>query len=48
MLYNFESRALFGLASWDLNALRSCFPSSSALLELREPGDLLDLEFLAV
>jgi hypothetical protein len=47
VLYNMEARALFGLASWDLNGTPKVFPRSfSALLALREDGDLLDLEWL--
>jgi glycosyltransferase involved in cell wall biosynthesis len=47
VLYNFEARALFGLASWDVNGTPKAFPRSfSQLLELREDGDLLDLEWL--
>jgi glycosyltransferase involved in cell wall biosynthesis len=47
VLYNFEARALFGLASWDVNGTPKVFPREfSALFELREDGDLLDLEWL--
>ena len=47
--YNFEARALFGLASWDVNGTPKVFPRSfSRLLELREDGDLLDLEWLVM
>lgn len=45
--YNLEARALFGLASWDINGTPKVFPRSfTPLLALREPGDLLDLEWL--
>jgi len=47
VIYNFEARALFGLASWDLNGTPKVFPRSfGALFELREQGDLVDLEWL--
>jgi glycosyltransferase involved in cell wall biosynthesis len=47
VLYNFEARALFGLASWDLNGTPKVFPRTfHRLLELNEDGDLLDLEWL--
>ena len=47
VLYNFEARALFGLASWDLNGTPKVFPREhTQLLELGESGDLIDLEFL--
>ena len=45
--YNLEARALFGLASWDLNGTPKVFPRSfQPLLELTELGDLIDLEWL--
>lgn len=47
VLYNFEARTLFGLASWDINGTPKVFPREMAvLLELQEDGDLLDLEWL--
>jgi glycosyltransferase involved in cell wall biosynthesis len=47
VVYNLEARALFGLASWDINGTPKVFPRSfTPLLELQEPGDLLDLEWL--
>jgi glycosyltransferase involved in cell wall biosynthesis len=47
VLYNFEARALFGLASWDINGTPKIFPRAfDRLLELREEGDLYDLEWL--
>jgi hypothetical protein len=47
VLYNFQCRALFGLPTWDINGTPKVFPRSMpALLELREAGDLIDLEFL--
>ncbi len=48
VLYNLEARALFGLASWDLNGTPKVFPREfGQLLQLQEDGDLLDLEWLA-
>lgn len=47
VIYNMEARALFGLASWDVNGTPKVFPRSlSALSALQEDGDLLDLEWL--
>jgi glycosyltransferase involved in cell wall biosynthesis len=47
VLYNFEAKALFGLASWDVNGTPKVFPREFAgLLALAEGGDLLDLEWL--
>ncbi len=47
VLYNFEARALFKLASWDVNGTPKVFPRTChELLELHEAGDLLDLEWL--
>jgi len=47
VVYNLEARALFGLASWDINGTPKVFPRSfRPLLDLAEPGDLLDLEWL--
>lgn len=49
VLYNFEARALFGLASWDVNGTPKVFPRGfGELLALREDGDLLDLEWLVM
>lgn len=49
VLYNFEARALFGLASWDVNGTPKVFPREfGELLAIREDGDLLDLEWLVV
>lgn len=47
VLYNLEVRALFGLASWDVNGTPKVFPRQFApLLALQEDGDLIDAEFL--
>ena len=47
VLYNLEVRALFDLASWDVNGTPKIFPRSfDALSALRDDGDLLDLEWL--
>jgi glycosyltransferase involved in cell wall biosynthesis len=46
LLYNLECRNLFDLAYWDINGTPKVFPRSFApLMDLREPGDLIDLEF---
>ena len=47
VIFNLEARALFGLASWDINGTPKVFPRSfDDLLRLEESGDLIDLEFL--
>jgi glycosyltransferase involved in cell wall biosynthesis len=49
LIYNLESRALFDLATWDINGTPKVFPRSfDHLLTLRSDDDLIDLEFLAV
>jgi glycosyltransferase involved in cell wall biosynthesis len=49
LLYNLECRYLFDLAYWDINGTPKVFPRSFApLMELREDGDLIDLEFNAI
>lgn len=48
LLYNLECRALFDLSCWDVNGTPKVFPRRfDALLHLREPGDLVDAEFVA-
>ncbi len=47
VIYNLEVRALFGLASWDVNGTPKVFPRQfGELLELNEHGDLIDVEWL--
>jgi glycosyltransferase involved in cell wall biosynthesis len=47
LLYNLECRALFNMASWDVNGTPKLFPRSfHKLLELRSTGDLVDAEFM--
>lgn len=47
LLYNLECRALFNMASWDINGTPKLFPRSfHKLLELRSTGDLVDAEFM--
>lgn len=49
LLYNLEVRALFNLAYWDVNGTPKIFPRSfRKLLELTEPGDLIDAEFCVI
>jgi glycosyltransferase involved in cell wall biosynthesis len=49
LLYNLECRYLFDLAYWDINGTPKVFPRSFApLMDLRENGDLIDLEFNAI
>jgi glycosyltransferase involved in cell wall biosynthesis len=46
LMYNLECRALFDLSAWDINGTPKVFPRDFApLLDLREDGDLIDLEF---
>ena len=46
LLYNLECRALFDLATWDINGTPKVFPRRfGKLLELQQDGDLVDLEF---
>jgi glycosyltransferase involved in cell wall biosynthesis len=47
VIYNFESRMLFGLAVWDINGTPKVFRRSMLpQLELTQAGDLIDLEFV--
>ena len=47
--YNLECRALFDMATWDVNGTPKIFPRSfSRLLDLKEDGDLIDAEFGAI
>jgi glycosyltransferase involved in cell wall biosynthesis len=47
--YNLECRALFDMATWDVNGTPKVFPRAfSKLLSLREDGDLIDAEFSAI
>lgn len=47
VIYNFEGRMLFGLAVWDINGTPKAFPRAFLEdLDLREDGDLIDLEFV--
>jgi glycosyltransferase involved in cell wall biosynthesis len=47
VLYNLECRALFDMASWDVNGTPKLFPRSfHKLLELRGTRDLIDAEFM--
>lgn len=47
LLYNLECRALFDVASWDINGTPKIFPRAfDRLLALADEGDLIDLEFL--
>jgi glycosyltransferase involved in cell wall biosynthesis len=49
VLYNLECRALFDLATWDINGTPKVFPRRfSALLELRRDDDLIDAEFMQI
>lgn len=49
LLYNLECRALFDLATWDVNGTPKLFPSSfDKLRELRSARDLLDAEVMLV
>jgi len=49
VLYNFEARALFGLAVWDVNGTPKVFHRRLLdRLELTEQGDLIDLELCAL
>jgi len=49
VLYNFEARALFGLAVWDVNGTPKVFHRGVLdRLELSEQGDLIDLELCAL
>jgi glycosyltransferase involved in cell wall biosynthesis len=46
LLYNLEARMLFDLSYWDVNGTPKIFPRKfSNLLNLSQPGDLIDLEF---
>lgn len=48
-LYNLECRLLFGITVRDINGTPKCFSRNyTQLLDLREPGDLIDAEFNAV
>jgi glycosyltransferase involved in cell wall biosynthesis len=47
--YNLECRALFDMATWDVNGTPKVFPRNfSKLLNLSEDGDLIDAEFSAI
>ena len=47
VLYNLECRTLFGLAEWDVNGTPKVFKRTLLeRLDLREDGDLLDLEII--
>jgi glycosyltransferase involved in cell wall biosynthesis len=47
LLYNLECRALFDVASWDINGTPKIFPRAfDRLLGLEDEADLIDLEFL--
>lgn len=47
--YNLECRALFDMATWDVNGTPKVFPRAfSKLLDLSQDGDLIDAEFGAV
>lgn len=47
LLYNLECRALFDVATWDVNGTPKIFPRSfTRLLDLRSQGDLIDAEFV--
>jgi glycosyltransferase involved in cell wall biosynthesis len=49
LLYNLECRYLFDLAYWDINGTPKVFPRRfTPLMELKEEGDLIDLEFNAI
>jgi len=49
VLYNFECRFFFNLASWDINGTPKVFPRTfERLLELEREDDLIDLEFHAI
>ena len=47
LFYNLECRALFDLATWDINGTPKLFPREfGALLALDRNDDLIDLEFM--
>ena len=47
LLYNLECRALFDLASWDINGTPKVFPRTfDRLLALTRDDDLIDVEFV--
>jgi glycosyltransferase involved in cell wall biosynthesis len=47
LLYNLECRALFDMATWDVNGTPKLFPRSfHRLLELTSTGDLIDAELM--
>lgn len=47
VVYNFECRALFDLASWDINGTPKVFPRAyDRLLALTRDDDLIDAEFM--
>jgi glycosyltransferase involved in cell wall biosynthesis len=47
VLYNFECRSLFNLATWDINGTPKIFHRDLVQqLDLQEDGDLIDLEFI--
>jgi glycosyltransferase involved in cell wall biosynthesis len=48
LIYNLECRALFDLATWDVNGTPKLFPRRfERLLQLERDDDLIDLEFVA-
>ena len=47
LIYNFECRALFNTAVWDVNGTPKVFPRScEKLIELQREDDLIDAEFV--
>jgi glycosyltransferase involved in cell wall biosynthesis len=49
LIYNLECRALFDLATWDINGTPKFFPRDfEGLLALRRDDDLVDAEFVAL
>jgi hypothetical protein len=46
LLYNLECRLLLQVPAWDINGTPKIFPRAfTDLLDLKQPGDLLDAEF---
>ncbi len=49
VIYNLECRALFDLATWDINGTPKVFPREfDRLLRLQSDGDLIDAEAMAI
>jgi glycosyltransferase involved in cell wall biosynthesis len=49
LVFNLECRSLFDLSNFDINGTPKVFPAVfHSLRRLKEPGDLIDAEFLAV